>query len=73
MRNTLEKSARYGETLEVMYISEDGSISKRRIKVLHMHKESFVEYCYLRKANRTFIIDNVLAEIPMIQKESVVV
>ena len=73
MLKMLEKSARYGETLEVMYMAKDGSISKRRIKVLHMHKDTCVAYCYLRKAKRTFIIDNVLAAVPLQRKERVVI
>ncbi|PIC65320.1 hypothetical protein CSV79_01475 [Sporosarcina sp. P13] len=42
VRKTLEKSGRYGETLEIMYMAKDRSISKRKVKVLHMHKETFV-------------------------------
>ncbi|WP_153732511.1 transcriptional regulator [Sporosarcina obsidiansis] len=73
MLKTLERAVKYGETLEVMYMAKDGSISKRRVKVLHMHKESFVAYCFLRKAKRTFIIDNVLAAVPITHKESLVI
>ena len=73
MREILEKSIKFGETLEVMYIAKNGSISKRRINVLYMHKESFVAYCFLRKAKRTFIINNVLVAVPVQQRESLVI
>ncbi|WP_233191565.1 transcriptional regulator [Sporosarcina sp. P18a] len=73
MRKTLEKSVRYGEMLEVMYMSKDGQISKRRVKVLQVGESSFRAYCYLRKSKRTFLIGNVLAAVPVIVKESVVI
>ena len=73
MREILERSVRYGETLEVMYMSKDGSISKRRIKVLQVGETSFRAYCFLRKFKRTFLIDNVLEAVPVMHKERVVI
>ncbi|PIC59232.1 transcriptional regulator [Sporosarcina sp. P12(2017)] len=55
-----------------MYMANDGSISKRRIKVLQVRETSFRAYCFLRKSKRTFLIDNVLVAVPVIQKEKVV-
>ena len=69
MRKTLEKSVKYGETMDMMYMAKDGSISKRRIDVLQVGEVSFRAYCYLRKSKRTFTIDNVLALVPIIQRE----
>ncbi|WP_060210475.1 hypothetical protein [Sporosarcina koreensis] len=69
MRNTLEKSVRYGEVLDMMYLAADGSISKRRIKVIQVGEVSFRAYCLLRKSKRTFTIENVLALVPVIDKE----
>lgn len=73
MRKTLEKSVIYGELLDMMYLAKDGSISKRRIKVLQVGEVSFRAYCYLRKSKRTFTIDNVLALVPVFAKESRVI
>lgn len=69
MRKTLEKSVRYGEVLDMMYMAADGSISKRRIKVIQVGEVSFRAYCYLRKSKRTFTIDNVLALVPIVSNE----
>ena len=69
MRNELEKSIRYGELLDMMYMAVDGSISKRRIKVLQVGEVSFRAFCYLRQSKRTFTIDNVLALVPVVEKE----
>lgn len=73
MREKLEKSIKYGEMLEIICMAKDGSISKRRIKVLHIHKDSFVAYCYLCKSKRTFLIENVLAAVPVKCKERLVI
>ncbi|MEK4025760.1 transcriptional regulator [Sporosarcina sp. FSL W7-1283] len=73
MRKTLEKSVRFGEVLEVMYLAKDGSISKRKVKVLQVGDNSFRAYCFLRKSKRTFLIDNVLAAVPLMMKERVVI
>ncbi|MFD1206613.1 transcriptional regulator [Sporosarcina contaminans] len=57
----------------MMYMAADGSISKRKIKVLQVGEASFRAYCYLRKSKRTFSIDNVLALVPIMKKERYVV
>ena len=48
----------------MIYMAKNGQISKRRIRVLQVGDVSFRAYCFLRKSNRTFIIDNVLALVP---------
>lgn len=73
MRSELEKSISHVYALDMMYLASDGSITKRRIKVLQVGEVSFRAYCYLRKSKRTFTIDNVLALVPVIHKESVVI
>lgn len=73
MRKTLEKAVSYGETLDMMYLAKDGSITKRRISVLQMGDKSFRAYCHLRKSKRTFVIENVLALVPVIERERAVI
>ena len=73
MLNQLIKSIRYNEPLDMMYMANDGAISKRRIKVLQVNGNSFQAYCFLRRSKRTFRIDNVLALVPVIVKESMVI
>lgn len=73
MRKTLEKSVRYGEILDMMYVANDGSITKRRIRVLQVGEVSFRAYCYLRQSKRTFTIGNVLALVPMVEKERMII
>ena len=73
MRNQLLKSVEFSESLDMMYLAKDGTVSKRRIEVLQVGDVSFRAYCHLRKSKRTFIIDNILALVPVIQKESLVI
>lgn len=73
MRVELMKSMDRNYVLEMMYMSKDGVISKRRIEVLQVGEVSFRAYCYLRKSNRTFTIDNVLALVPVISSERMVI
>lgn len=73
MRKTLERALRYCETLDMMYLAKDGSITKRRVNVLQVGDSSFRAYCHLRKSKRTFAIDNVLALAPVIERERVVI
>ncbi|MHA6259624.1 transcriptional regulator [Sporosarcina sp. CAU 1771] len=73
MRNQLMKSVKQNGILDMMYMAKSGEVSRRRIKVLQVGEVSFRAYCYLRKSKRTFIIDNVLALVPIEQKESVVI
>lgn len=73
MRNKLLKSMEYSESLDMMYMSKSGEVSKRRIQVIQVGEGSFRAYCHLRKSKRTFTIDNVLALVPVVIKERDVV
>lgn len=73
MRNQLIKSIKYNESVDMMYVSNSGVISKRRLNVLQVNEGNFQAYCHLRKAKRTFRIDNVLAIVPVYQRESMVI
>jgi predicted DNA-binding transcriptional regulator YafY len=72
VRETLEKSVSFGDVLDMVYMAADGSISKRRIKVIQVGEVSFRAYCYLRGAKRTFTIENVLALVPVAHKERLI-
>lgn len=73
MRNQLIKSVERNYILNMMYLSNKGEFSNRRIQVLQVGDASFVAYCYLRRSKRTFTIANVLALVPVITKESMVI
>ena len=72
MLEALEKSVKFGVAVDMMYLAADGTISKRRIKVIQVGEVSFRAYCYLRESKRTFTIENVLALVPVAQKERMI-
>ncbi len=49
------------KALEMYYIKDNNQVSQRTVDVLSITGETFVAYCRLRKAKRTFKIDNILA------------
>lgn len=54
----------------MMYISQAGEITKRKVRVLGIKDKNFQAYCYTKHAKRTFIIENVLAMLPITYKRA---
>lgn len=73
MLNTIKKSMQRNQLLEMMYMDDKGNITKRMVKPFKADKDSLAAYCFLRKSKRTFKIDNVLALVPITQRESMVI
>jgi len=73
MRDQLVKAMQRNQLVNMMYIAKDGQVSKRRIKIIKVVGGSLQAYCFNRKAKRTFMIDSVLAVVPVIHKERSVV
>lgn len=48
-------------TLEMIYIAANGKVTQRFIKVVEVHKDYLLAYCYYRKQLRTFKIENILS------------
>ena len=73
MRVLILKSMKTNQVSEMIYMKNNGEVSKRRVKVLSISKDSFQAYCFLRGTKRVFKIENVLAFVPVIAKERGVV
>ena len=73
MRINILKSMQLNQISEMIYMNNNGEISKRRVKVLSMEGNVFKAYCFLRNTKRSFKIENILAFVPVIQKERDVV
>ncbi|OXS75937.1 transcriptional regulator [Lysinibacillus sp. KCTC 33748] len=73
MKEQLIKAMQRNQFLNMMYMDKDGNMSKRRIKVIKIVGDSFQAFCFTRQAKRTFMIDSVLAVVPIIHKERSVV
>ena len=73
MKEQLIKAMKRNQFLNMVYMAKDGNVSKRRIKIIKIAGNSFQAYCFTRQAKRTFMIDSVLAVVPIIQRERSVV
>ena len=73
MKEQLIKAMQRNQLLNMMYMAKDGQVSKRSIKVIKIVGDSFQAFCFTRQAKRTFMIDNVLAVVPVFHKERSVV
>jgi len=70
--NTIKKSMKRRQVLDMIYISDHGTITKRWIRIYSVNGESFRAYCFLRRAKRTFKVVNVLALVPATKDRLVV-
>ena len=73
MKEQLVKAMQYHQLVELMYISKSGEITKRRVKLIKISGEKFQAFCFMKHEKRTFIIDNVLAVLPVNHREREVI
>ncbi|WP_422122060.1 transcriptional regulator [Planococcus sp. X10-3] len=73
MKAQILKAFKHQQLVDMMYMANDGGISKRRVKILRVSGESFQAYCFLRKEKRTFKMENVLSAFPVSKKERMIV
>ncbi|MBG9757120.1 MULTISPECIES: transcriptional regulator [Lysinibacillus] len=73
MREQLIKAMQRNQLVDIMYIAKNGSVTKRRVRVIKIVGDSFQAFCFTRQAKRSFIIQNILAVTPVFRKEREVV
>lgn len=73
MKEQLIKAMQRNQFVNMMYLAKSGEVSKRRIKIIKIVGDTFQAYCFTRQAKRTFMIDSVLAVVPITQREREVV
>lgn len=73
MKEQLIKAIQHNKLVDLMYMSQSGEITKRRVKLIKIVGDKFQAFCFTKHAKRTFIIDNVLALVPVTRKEREVV
>ena len=73
MRDQLVKAMQRNLIVNMMYLAKSGEVTKRRIKIIKIVGDTFQAYCFTKQAKRTFIINNVLAVVPVSRKEREVV
>lgn len=65
MRKTIERAVRRSQTVDIIYIDKSSQVTKRRVKMLKLDKQSVITYCFIRRSIRRFKIDNILAITPV--------
>lgn len=73
MKEQLIKAMQHNQLVDLMYISQTGEITKRRVKLIKIVGDRFQAFCFSKHAKRTFITDNVLAVMPVLRKERVII
>jgi predicted DNA-binding transcriptional regulator YafY len=61
MNVLLKRALETGDVLEMIYLSEKGELSQRRIKVLDISAGSIRAFCMLRNRQRIFKLANILS------------
>lgn len=73
MKKIFEQAIQTGEKVNIMYVSQLGTVSKRKIYIISCTDECVVSYCYMRENIRTFNMKNILAVEQIKQKTEVYV
>ncbi|MBI6865703.1 MULTISPECIES: transcriptional regulator [Lysinibacillus] len=73
MREQLIKAMQRNQLVDIMYIAKNGSVTKRRVRVIKIVGDSLQAFCFTRQAKRSFVIQNILAVTPVFRKEREVV
>jgi predicted DNA-binding transcriptional regulator YafY len=68
MNVLIKKAAETGEVLEMIYMSEKGVLSQRRIKILELSAGSIRAFCLLKRRQRIFKLENILSIGPVHKK-----
>ncbi len=68
MHRDLQRYLLHNQLVEIIYLDRHGKTSKRRLRLLSLHVDTLRAYCYSRKANRVFRIDNILAVLPVVNR-----
>lgn len=53
------------QPVEIIYLSKQGSFTRRKIKIWKIENEAVYGYCYLRSEKRKFNTDQILAIQPL--------
>lgn len=61
MKYIIRKHMEEKVPLEIIYLSENGKITQRRIEVLEVYSGYIRAFCFLRRTKRTFKIENILS------------
>lgn len=65
MEALLYRSMKEKTPIEMIYISQNETFTKRKVLVKTIHHKYVYAYCFLRKEYRRFHLDNILSVMPI--------
>lgn len=64
MEKLIVKAKVTGRPVMIMYLSKKGLVTKRLVSVEKITETGVQGFCYLRKGQRRFLFENILAVLP---------
>jgi predicted DNA-binding transcriptional regulator YafY len=68
MKVQLKRSYEENKPVEMIYLAANNIITHRKIIVKELHGSYIKAFCFLRKDNRLFKIENILSVMPVREK-----
>lgn len=65
MNGLLKRALDTGQILEMIYMTDKGELSQRKVKVIKISPGAIKAYCFLRKQQRSFKVENILSMGPV--------
>lgn len=65
IKEKLMKAMERDQIVTIIYLAKNGVATKRQIKIYKISDDSFQAFCFLKNEQRTFLINNVLAFVPV--------
>lgn len=69
MKGLILRALETNEILEMIYLSERGEISQRKIKIISFANETVTAFCFMRNKPRVFKLSNILSIMPIKYKK----
>ncbi|OEH94078.1 hypothetical protein [Bacillus solimangrovi] len=66
MNKVLQRCFREQILCEIIYLSDNGEITKRCITIKSFTSDTVKAYCHLRKKIRNFKVENILSAFPIL-------
>lgn len=71
MHRELHRYLSAGQLVEIIYLDRHGRTNKRTLWLQAITYDRVKAYCFARRANRVFLIDNILAVQPVVIRHAV--
>ncbi|MGO0062620.1 WYL domain-containing protein [Brevibacillus fluminis] len=68
MLRDLQRYHERNQLIEIIYLDHHGKTSQRKLRLHSICGNQVKAYCFARRANRVFQIDNILAAIPVVNR-----